>query len=66
MPVEMLTYSWFADAYNWPPEVVKSLTLEELNWLPLVKQAKTEVQLLKQKAEERRQRSLQGLRGGAA
>ena len=66
MPVEMLTYSWFADAYKWPPEVVRNLTLEELNWLPVIEQAKAEVQHLRQAAEERRQRSLQGLRGGVA
>ena len=40
MPQEMLTYHGFAEAYGWDPPVVRSLSLEELYWLPVVQQAR--------------------------
>ncbi len=36
----MLTYHGFAEAYGWDPPTVRSLSLEELYWLPVVGQAR--------------------------
>ncbi len=39
----MLTYHGFAEAYGWDPPVVRSLSLDELYWLPIVGQARAKV-----------------------
>jgi len=38
----MLTYDRFADERGWNPRIVDELTDDELFWLPLIRQAKTE------------------------
>lgn len=38
----MLVYERFAEAYGWPPRVVDQMTREELFWLPVIRDAKTE------------------------
>lgn len=40
MPPEMMTIDFFAEAYHFPPRVTRSLSLAELYWLPIVRQAK--------------------------
>ena len=36
-----MIYRKFAKAYNWPPEVVRRLRLDELFWLPVIDDAET-------------------------
>jgi hypothetical protein len=35
----MMIYHKFAEAYSWPPSVVDKLTLDQLYWLPVVREA---------------------------
>lgn len=35
----MLVYNWFARARGWTPRQVDELTLEEMEWLPLIEEA---------------------------
>lgn len=35
----MKIYHWYAEAYRWPPEVVRKLSLKEDYWLRQQKQA---------------------------
>ncbi len=35
----MLIYSWFARARNWTPRQVDELSLDEMEWLPLIEEA---------------------------
>jgi hypothetical protein len=35
----MMLYRKFAKAYNWPPETVRKLRLDELFWLPVIEEA---------------------------
>jgi hypothetical protein len=39
----MLTYNWFSRVKNWPPEVVDRLSLEQLEWFPVLEEASAEV-----------------------
>ena len=36
----MMIYDKFADAYGWSPRVVDELTLDEMFWLPVIRDAK--------------------------
>lgn len=36
----MLVYDFFAGPMDWHPRIVDELTLEELFWLPVVREAK--------------------------
>ena len=38
---EMMLYRKFAKAYNWPPEVVRRLRMDELFWLPVIDDAES-------------------------
>ena len=35
----MGTYHWYAEAYQWPPEVVRKLSIKEDYWLRMQKEA---------------------------
>lgn len=35
----MQTYHWYAEAYDWPPEVVRRLSIREDYWLRMQKDA---------------------------
>jgi hypothetical protein len=35
----MMLYRKFAKAYNWTPETVRRLRLDELFWLPVIEEA---------------------------
>ncbi len=35
----MMIYRKFAKAYQWPPETVRKLRLDELFWLPVIEDA---------------------------
>lgn len=59
----MLVYSWFADAYNWPPQVVRELELDELEWLPIIRQARNMTQNMIQEAEQRESEARSRRRG---
>jgi hypothetical protein len=39
MPSSMLVYNWFARARGWTPRQVDELSLEEMEWLPIVEEA---------------------------
>lgn len=39
MPPEMLTYRWFAKAYNFTPDQVDGLPPQALKWLPVIEDA---------------------------
>lgn len=36
----MMTYTWFAECWQWTPRQVDELTLEEIFWLPVIKEAR--------------------------
>lgn len=38
----MLAYDRFAEMYGWSPRVVDELTLDEMFWLPVVREAKAD------------------------
>lgn len=38
-PPRMLVYNWFARLRGWNPRIVDELTLEEIEWLPVVEEA---------------------------
>jgi hypothetical protein len=38
----MFTYDRYAKLYGWPPSVVRSLTLDEMFWLPVISEAEAE------------------------
>jgi hypothetical protein len=38
----MFTYERFAETYDWSPRIVDELTDDELFWLPVIRDAKTE------------------------
>jgi len=38
----MMIYHKFAEAYGWPPEVVRKLKRPELYWLPVIRDATSE------------------------
>lgn len=38
-PSRMLAYNWFARLRGWDPRIVDELTLEEIEWLPVVEEA---------------------------
>lgn len=38
----MMVYDKFAEAYGWSPRVVDELTLDELFWLPVIRDAKAD------------------------
>jgi hypothetical protein len=38
----VLVYDQFAQSYGWTPRQVDELTLDELEWLPVVRQAKAD------------------------
>lgn len=40
----MITYQWFAEAYQWSPRQVDELSLEEVFWLPVLRGAMREAQ----------------------
>lgn len=56
MPEEILTYRWFAAAYNWPPSVVDELTLDQQDWFPVVEEAWNRVEAKKAADAQARQR----------
>jgi hypothetical protein len=35
----MSLYHWFAEAYQWTPQQVDELTLDQVFWLPVMKEA---------------------------
>jgi hypothetical protein len=35
----MTVYNWFAEAYQWSPKQVDELTLDQVFWLPVMKEA---------------------------
>lgn len=51
-PVKMLVYNWFARARNWTPRQVDELSLDEMEWLPIIEEA---VQLASETAAKQRQ-----------
>lgn len=36
----MSLYHWFAEVYNWVPRQVDELTLEQLFWFPVMREAR--------------------------
>lgn len=38
-PPKMLVYNWFRRTSNWHPRQVDELSLEEMEWLPLIEEA---------------------------
>lgn len=59
MPPRMLVYSWFSEVKGWDPRIVDNLTLEELEWFPMIKEASHQVSDIISKemeAQNRRQR----------
>jgi hypothetical protein len=55
MPEEMLTYSWFAEAYDWTPEDVDRLSQAQEYWLPVIAEAKSRVQEMRSREERNSQ-----------
>lgn len=53
MPPELITFRFFAKAYSWTPDQVRSLSVEELEWLPLIEVAVSEADRQEQAAQER-------------
>ena len=41
-PMRMMAYDSFAEKYGWTPDVVDGLTLQQLDWLPLIAGGKGE------------------------
>jgi hypothetical protein len=41
-PVQMSLYHWFAEVYNWVPRDVDELTLEQLFWFPVMREARAD------------------------
>jgi hypothetical protein len=39
MPAKMLIYHWFSRVKKWGPRTVDNLTLEELEWFPIIEEA---------------------------
>jgi len=64
MPQDMLIKDMFAEAYGWHPRQVDNLTVEELEWLPRIIQAKTAARTRAQSA--RTQRGGPSMTGAAA
>jgi hypothetical protein len=46
---------WFAKVRGWSPEVVESLSLEDMFWLPIHEEAASEAGEILRKQEEARQ-----------
>ena len=40
MPPRLLLKEWFAESYHYTPEQVGELSLDELEWLPVIAEAK--------------------------
>lgn len=40
MPAETVTYEWFAEAYHFTEDMTDSLSLEALEWWPLLRLAR--------------------------
>ena len=53
MPSAMLARRWFYKNYNWTPEVVDRMPLEELFWLPVIESAEAEALDYKYKQMEK-------------
>jgi hypothetical protein len=53
MPPEMMTIDFFAEAYNFPPRVTRSLSLDELYWLPIIRQAKVRADKIRHDQERK-------------
>jgi hypothetical protein len=43
MPPKMLVYHWFSRVKEWNPRIVDNLTLEELEWFPILEEASEEL-----------------------
>lgn len=48
----MLVYSWYARTHNWTPQQVDELSMEELEWIPLLAEAIGQAQEVMQKQDE--------------
>jgi hypothetical protein len=57
MPPEIFYYGWYAESYHWPPQVVRELELEELDWLMIRQGAVSEAQRVQQQAQDRMSRA---------
>lgn len=63
MPPEQVTFEWFAETYHFTEEMTRSLSLEALEWWPLIRQARQHAASRQQQREQRTQRqgSVQGM-----
>lgn len=52
----MLVYNWYAQKRNWTPQQVDELSLEQVEWLPLLSEALEEAQEVLQKQDEAQNR----------
>jgi hypothetical protein len=53
MPVQMLTYRWWAKMYGWTPEQVAELPLEICEWFPAIEEAEHEAGQMRQRMQQR-------------
>jgi hypothetical protein len=47
MPASMVSLDFFAECYGWEPGTVRTLTLAELYWLPIVRQARVKADAIR-------------------
>lgn len=53
MPPEQVTYEWFADTYHFTEEMTDNLSLDALEWWPLIRVAKAKAADTERRQQER-------------
>lgn len=59
MPASAILEEWFAETYHFPPAITRELDLDSLEWFQIIRQAKAEVQRMRDREAEREARSQQ-------
>lgn len=57
MPPNLVMEEWFAQTYTWPADVTRRQPTEVADWFPIIHAAKMEVQRMREREAERKQKS---------
>jgi hypothetical protein len=53
MPIEQVTYEWFAENYKFTEDMTDGLSLDALEWWPVIRSAKHHAQEMQRAQDER-------------
>ena len=53
MPLRLLLEEWFAESYHYTPEQVGELSLDALEWFPVIAEAKARATKIRSEQERR-------------